>query len=474
MPATPTVRHTIGFWAATCVVTGSIIGSGIFMKPATMAAQLGWPVWLALVWVIAGLFSLFGALIFAEIGAMLPQTGGIYVYFRFMFGDFVAFLYGWAAFAVINSASVSAISFVCAQYADYFLHLPRLPAAAEQSWIIHIPYLGNLYPLQQLGVKALAILLVLGLTFLNYLSLKASSALQVLSTLVKVAVIAILVAGIFFSGQGSAAHFIGRGANAKEGQSLLGGIVAALTGAFMAYDGWINVTFIAGEIKSPQRTIPRSLVTGLFICIAVYLLVNQAYLYALPIDAMAGSQLVAADAIAVALGGTGSAIVAALIVICTFGAVNGNTMAISRVTYAMGNDGLFFPWTGRTHPRFHTPGNALWLHGIWSSILIFSGSFDMLADMFTFVAWVAYLLGAVGLFILRRKLPDHPRPYKAWGYPLVPLLFIAFAAFYVVSTIWNDISLYAAGKTPVINSLLGLLITALGIPLYVYFRKKHL
>jgi len=140
----------------------------------------------------------------------------------------------------------------------------------------------------------------------------------------------------------------------------------------------------------------------------------------------------------------------------------------------MGNDRLFFPWTGRTHPRFQTPGNALWLHGIWSSILIFSGSFDMLADMFTFVAWVAYLLGAVGLFILRRKLPDHPRPYKTWGYPLVPLLFIAFAAFYVVSTVWNDISLYIAGKTAVINSLLGLLITALGIPLYLYFRKKHL
>ncbi|HEY0608777.1 MAG TPA: amino acid permease [Chitinophaga sp.] len=474
MPATPTVRHTIGFRVATCVVAGSIIGSGIFMKPATMALQVGWPIWLALVWVIAGLFSLFGALIFAEIGAMLPQTGGLYVYFRFMFGDFVAFLYGWAAFAVINSASVSAISFVCAQYADYFLHLPRLPAAAEQSWVVHIPYLGNLYPLQQLGVKALAILLVLGLTFLNYLSLKASSALQVLSTFVKVAVIAILVIGIFFSGQGNVSHFITPGTNAKEGWSLLGGIITALTGAFMAYDGWINVTFIAGEIRSPQRIIPRSLITGLFICIAVYLLVNQAYLYALPIDAMAGSQLVAADAIAVALGGTGSAIVAALIVICTFGAVNGNTMAISRVTYAMGNDRLFFPWTGRTHPRFQTPGNALWLHGIWSSILIFSGSFDMLADMFTFVAWVAYLLGAVGLFILRRKLPDHPRPYKTWGYPLVPLLFIAFAAFYVVSTIWNDVSQYAAGKTAVINSLLGLLITALGIPLYLYFRKRHL
>jgi APA family basic amino acid/polyamine antiporter len=474
MTKTPTVRHTMGFWAATAVVTGSVIGSGIFMKPATMAGQLGWPVWLALVWVIAGLFSLFGAFIFAEIGAMLPRTGGLYVYFRLMFGDFVAFLYGWAAFAVINTASVAAIAFVCADYANYFLHLPRLPAGAEQSWVWHIPYLGNLYPLQQLGVKALAILLVLGLTFLNYMSVKGSSALQVLSTVVKVAVIGILVFGIFFSGRGDPAHFITPAPDAKQGWSLLGGIVTALTGAFMAYDGWINITFISGEIKSPQRTIPRSLLTGLFICIAVYLLVNQAYLYVLPVDAMARSPLVAADAIAVAQGLTGSAIVAALIVICTFGAVNGNIMATARVTYAMGGDGLFFPWTGRAHPRYLTPGNALWLHGIWSCLFILSGTFDMLADMFTFVAWVAYLLGAVGLFILRRKMPDHPRPYKTWGYPWVPFLFIAFAAFYVVSTIWNDVSLYVAGKAPVINSLLGLSITALGIPLYLYFKKKHL
>jgi APA family basic amino acid/polyamine antiporter len=173
------------------------------------------------------------------------------------------------------------------------------------------------------------------------------------------------------------------------------------------------------------------------------------------------------------LNKTSAAIVSGLIVIFTFGAVNGSLMAEARVTYAMAKDGRFFSWTGKEHPRFKTPGNALWLHCIWASILIMSGSFDMLADLFTFVIWISYLLGAVGLIILRRKMPLHPRPYKVWGYPVVPILFIAFASFYLVSTIWNDVSGYLDGKVPVINSLLGLVITALGIPLYWYFRKRR-
>ncbi|WP_161596669.1 APC family permease [Chitinophaga vietnamensis] len=473
MPGKTVVRHTIGFWPATAIVIGSIIGSGIFMKPATMAAQLGSPVWLAVVWVVGGVFSLFGAFIFAEVGAMLPRTGGLYVYFQAMFGDFFAFLYGWAGFAVINSASVSAIAFVCAHYANYFLQLPHLPPAVEHAWVLHLPLLGNLYPLEDLGVKALAIVLVLGLTWLNYLSLKASSALQLISTFIKVLVIAIVIFGIFFSGKGTLSNFVQPATDAPRGGQLLSGFVAALTGAFMAYDGWINITFVGGEMAAPQKNIPRSLITGLFVCVLVYLLINQAYLYVLPVGAMAHSTLVAADAIELAIGHTGSAIVAGLIVICTFGAVNGNTMAISRVTYAMGSNKLFFAWTGREHPRFGTPGNALWLHGIWSSVLILSGSFDMLADMFTFVAWVVYLLGAVGLFVLRRRMPDAPRQYRTWGYPYVPVLFILFAAFYVVSTVWNDIARYASGEAPVVNSVLGLVITALGIPFYLYFKRKR-
>jgi APA family basic amino acid/polyamine antiporter len=470
----PQLKKAIGLWPAVSIIIGSIIGSGIFMKPATMAAELGSPLWLAAVWLIAGIFSLIGALIYAEVGAMLPETGGQYVYFKNMYGKFVAFLYGWAAFSVINTASVAAISFVCSQYADYFLHLPRLNTVAEHSIVLHMPLLGNLYPLENLGVKSLAMALVIVLTLLNYISLRAGSALQVFSTLVKMLVIGALIFGIFFSGKGSAVNFI-HSANPKHGIDLLSGIVGALTGAFMAYDGWINITFVGGEINNPQKTIPRSLFIGVFACIIFYMLVNQAYLFVLPVEKVATSSLVASDAISIALGTTSAAIVAAMVVICTFGAVNGNIMSVARVTYAMSIDKLFFNWTGKEHPRFRTPGNALVLHGIWSCLFIISGSFDMLADMFTFISWIAYLLGAVGIFILRKKMPHAHRPYKAWGYPLLAALFIGFAAFYVVSTVVNDVNNYNAGKAPVINSLFGLAMTLLGIPLYWYFnvRKKN-
>jgi len=440
------------------------------MKPATMAAQTGSPLWMTAVWVIAGLFSLIGALIYAEVGAMLPETGGQYVYFKHMYGRFVAFLYGWAAFAVINTAAVAAIAFVCAAYADFFLHLPRLPAQTEHAFVLHLPFLGNLYPLENLGVKSLAAGLVTVLTALNYISVKAGSALQVLSTLVKMLVVAALVLGIFFSGKGSLSHFV-EAVHPKEGLGLLSGLVGALTGAFMAYDGWINITFVGGEIRHPQKNIPRSLFIGVFACIVLYILVNQAYLYVLPVEKIAASGLVASDAIAVALGNTSGAVVAAMVVICTFGAINGNIMSVARVTYAMSLDKLFIQWTGKEHARYRTPGNALLLHGIWATMLIMSGSFDMLADMFTFISWIAYLLGAIGIFVLRNKMPHAARPYKAWGYPLLAVLFIGFAGFYVISTVWNDVENYNSGKAPVINSLLGLAITAIGVPVYWYFNN---
>ncbi|MGZ8540635.1 MAG: APC family permease [Chitinophagaceae bacterium] len=466
------LQKKIGFWSATSIVAGSIIGSGVFMKPATMAAQLGSPVWLTLVWIIAGLFSLFGALIFAELGAMIPETGGIYVYFRRMFGNFFAFLYGWAAFAVINTAAVAAISFVCAQYADYFLHLPRFDSATELSYAWHIPFIGDLYPLQNLGVKLLAVTIVIILSALNYRSVKAGSSFQLISTIVKMAVIVALIVGILFSGEGSVQNFF-HAEHPKEGMSLLSGIIVAMTGAFLAYDGWINITFIAGEIKQPQKNIPRSLIAGVFTCIVIYVLVNQAYLYVLPAEKLAASSLVASDAITIALGTASGAIVAAMIVICTLGAVNGNLMATCRVTYAMGKDKVFLPWVGKTHKRYHTPGNAVWLHAIWTSLFILTGSFDMLADMFVFITWIAYLFGAIGIFLLRKKMPDLPRPYKIWGYPIVPILFIAFSSFYLVSTVWNDITNYLNERQPVINSVLGMAITAIGIPLYYYYKKKR-
>lgn len=465
------LAQKIGFWSATSIIIGSIIGSGVFQNPADMAAQLGSPVWLAAVWVIAGLFTLLGALVYAELGAMMPETGGIYVYFRKMFGDFVAFLYGWAAFSVINTAAVAAIAFVCAEYADFFLHLPRFSPKTELSVVWHLPFIGNLYPLQNAGVKGLAVLLVIIFTAVNYISVKAGSAFQVVSTFIKMAVIALLVLGIFLSGHGSVSHFTAA-AHPRTGVALLSGVIAALTGAFFAYDGWINIASMAGEVKHPQRNIPRSLLAGVMVCIIIYVLVNQAYLYVLPVETIAGSKAVATDAIGAALGQTGEAIVAAMIVVCTLGSINGNVMATARITYAMGKDGTFAPWTGREHRRFQTPANALLLHGVWTCLFIISGSFIMLANMFVFVTWIAYGLGAVGIFMLRKKMPDTERPYRIWGHPWITLLFILFSAFYLVFTIYSDITNYLAHTQPVINSVLGLFITALGIPLYFYFRRR--
>jgi APA family basic amino acid/polyamine antiporter len=471
MTIKPFSAKKIGFWASTAVIVGSMIGSGVFMKPSSMAEQLGSPIWLALVWIIAGLFSLFGALIYAELGAMMPETGGIYVYFRRMFGDFTAFLYGWAAFAVINTAAVAAIAFVCAEYADHFLHLPRLDPAAERQVSFHIPSIGTIYPLENIGVKSLAVFVVVALTFLNQLSIKAGGLFQVVSTFIKMAVIAGLVIGIFLSGNGSYQNFI-ESENPRQGFGLISGIIAAMTGAFFAYDGWINVTFIAGEIRSPQKNIPRSLITGVLACMIIYVAVNQAYLYVLPVEQVAQSTLVASDAIAVAWGNTSSTIIAAMIVVCTLGAVNGNIMATARVSYAMGKDRLFFSCIGKEHKRFATPGNALWMHGIWTCLYIITGSFNMLTDMFIFITWIAYGLGAVGIIMWRKRFADKHRPYKIWGYPWVPVLFILFTSFYLAMTIWSDVTNYVAGRQPIVNSLFGLIITAAGAPLYFYFKRK--
>jgi APA family basic amino acid/polyamine antiporter len=318
----------------------------------------------------------------------------------------------------------------------------------------------------------MAILIITLLTLLNVISLRAGSRFQVVSTFIKMAAIALLVIGIFFSGNGSLHHFVAAD-NPKTGASLLSGIIAAMTGAFFAFDGWINITSMAGEVKNPQRNIPRSLLLGVVACIIVYVLVNQAYLYALPVEQIAKSSLVASDAMSVAMGGMGAGMVAAMIVICTLGAVNGNTMATTRITYAMGSDKTFSPWAGKKHPRYHTPANALWLHGIWTCMFIITGSFDMLANMFVFITWIAYGLGAVGIFMLRKKMPGVERPYRIWGHPWVTIAYIGFTAFYLISTLYNDITNYLADRQPVINSLLGLMITALGIPLYFYYRKKE-
>jgi APA family basic amino acid/polyamine antiporter len=468
------LQKTIGFWSATTIVIGSVIGSSIFMKPATMAGQLGSPYLLIIVWIIAGVVSVFGAMAFAELGTMFPETGGQYVYLRKAYGDFIAYLYGWGSIAVINTAAIAGIAFVCAEYAASFIHLPRFDHATEQSVVFHIPMIGDILPLQNFGVKMLAISIIILLSLANYISVRSGNAIQLIATLLKAIALIILVFGILFSGKGSTQNFSNNSsAFDLHGWPLFAAFMAATTGAFSAYDGWNNLNMVAGEIKDPNRNITKSLLMGLLACMGIYVLVTLAYMYVLPIDEMAKSSLVASDATKKIMGTTGGLVISVLIVVSTFGATSANLLTNARVVFAMSEAKSFFQWTGKVHPRFNTPGNSVLVLGVWSSLFVLSGSFDILFDMFIFMSWVFYGLVVVGVFIMRRKRPNAERPYKVKGYPLVPAIFIVFTCFYLGTTIYNDVTNYISGKAPFINSFFGMLLTAIGIPLYFYFKRGN-
>lgn len=469
------LQRKLGSATAIAIVVGGVIGSGIFMKPALMAGQLNHPLLLLSVWVVAGFITLFGALSNAEVASMFPETGGQYVFFQKMYGPGFAFMYGWAAFAVFNTAGNASIAYVFAQYANYFITLPRFDDTIEKASAFHIPYVGTFYLLENWGVKMLTILIVWILSAVNYISVLYGGTLQRVLTALKAVAILLLIGGILFSGEGSVGNFVTPGAEFAQRQgSLWGAYIAALAGAFWAYDGWNNITFIAGEIKEPQKNIPRSLFAGLLFCIIIYALVNLSYLYVMPVDSMKNSAFIASDTATLIWGTAGGGMIACMVMLSTLGTANANILATSRITMAMGAESRLFGFASRVHPRFATPGNALLLNAIWSTILICSGSFDMLTDMLVFVTWFFYGMSALGVFILRRKMKDTVRLYKVWGYPIITFLFTGFTAFFLISTLYYDVTHYIEGQTTVINSLLGALITAVGIPVYYFtVRKKR-
>jgi APA family basic amino acid/polyamine antiporter len=458
------------------MVVGGVIGSGIFRKPGVMAAQLGSPELLLGVWVLAGVLTLFGALTNAEIAGMIPETGGQYIYFERMYGPFFAFLYGWAVFVVMQCGSIAAVAYVFAEYATQFVTLPEFSASVA-AWSFHLPFIGDVTPLKEIGTKGLAAALILLLTAVNYVGVRFGGLVQNLFTIAKLAAMLLLVLGAFLLPTGgAAANFTTPSSDIHlSGLALVAGIAAALQGAFWAYDGWNKLTYIAGEVKEPQPNIPLGLVWGMIIVTAVYLLMNVAYAYVLPIDQMAKSKLVAADVAEKCFAGGGRWIAAA-VMISTFGTTNAIILATARVYFSMSRMNVFPRALGRVHPRFHTPAASLVVQGIWSTLLLFSGTFDTLTDMLIFVSWVFYAAGAYGVFVLRRKAPDTPRPYKVPGYPFVPWTFIIFALLYLLFTIYNDIVGYqaavAAGKPALINSALGTGLVLIGAPIYLFYRTR--
>ena len=465
------LQRTLNGRTAIAIVIGGVIGSGIFMKPALMLQQLQSPALLLSVWVVAGVITLFGALSNAEVASLFPETGGQYVFFQKMYGNAFAFLYGWAAFAVFNTAGNASIAYVFAEYTNYFIDLPRFTKETETSFRLYIPFIGYVFPLAHAGVKMLTIIVIWLLTFVNYRSVRTGSALQRILTALKAVAIVLLIGGILSSYKGSFSH-LGETAGNTLSLSWIGAYVAALSGAFWAYDGWNNITFIAGEIRNPQKNIPRSLLVGLSACIIIYVLVNVAYLYALAPATMAESRFVAADAATIIWGAIGGSLIALMVMLSTFGTVNANVFSTSRVTFAMGRENRLFAWAGKVHPDHNTPGNALVLNAAWTSLMIISGSFDMLTDMLIFVSWFFYGMSALGLFVLRKKYAGMTRAYKVPGYPVIPAIFVAFTFIFLVITVCQDIIHYREGKIPLINSLLGVLITLAGLPIYWFTRKK--
>lgn len=457
----------LGLFTAVTIVVGSMIGSGIFKKSASMSGDLGAPGIVLVIWLIAGIISLIGALTNAEVAGILPRAGGQYVYFREMYGRFFAFLYGWSVFSVIQTASIAAIAYVFSGYLEYFFPAPHLSPEWE-AWGFSIKWgeqvLLDCYPLKDIGLKMMTILLIIFLSTVNFFGVVFGGIVQNVFTVLKNVAIAFIVVLALTLGAGSVSNFspFVNSAFQFPAGSLLGGIVLALSGAFWAYDGWNNITYLGAEVKDAQRNIPKAMMFGMFFVITVYLLVNLAYFYVLPVEQIAASSFLASDVMQKAVGGWGGAFVAIAVMVSTFGTTNGTILVSARVYYAMAKDGLFFKKLEDVHHKYKTPGTSIIIQGLWASAITMTGSFDQLTDMLIFVSWIFYGLGAYGVFVLRKKMPNAERPYKAFGYPILPAFFVLFSMFFVGFSIWYNVR----------NAVFGLILVVIGIPLYFYFNKQ--
>jgi basic amino acid/polyamine antiporter, APA family len=462
-----TLVHRLGLFTAFAIVIGSMIGSGIFKKSASMSGELGAPGIVLMIWLVAGLISLVGALTNAEVAGMLPRAGGQYVYFREMYGNFTAYLYGWAIFAVIQTGSIASIAYVFSGYLEYFFPAPHLSPDWE-AWGFSLQWgeqvLLDLYPLKDIGLKMVTIILIMFLSTVNFFGVAFGGIVQNVFTVLKNLAIAFIVVLALTMGAGSVANFspFVNSAFQFPSGSLLGGIVLALSGAFWAYDGWNNITYLGGEVKQPQKNIPKAMIFGMSFVIAVYLLVNLAYFYVLPVEAIASSSFLASDVMRAAVGDWGGAFVAIAVMVSTFGTTNGTILVSARVYYAMAKDGLFFKKLEDVHHKYKTPGTSILIQGLWASAITMTGTFDQLTDMLIFVSWIFYGMGAYGVFVLRKKMPNAERPYKAFGYPILPAFFVIFSTFFVGFSIWYNVR----------NALFGMLLVAIGIPLYFWFKKQ--
>ena len=416
---------------------GSMIGSGIFIVPTTIALLLPSTSMVILVWVVGGVVSLFGALAVAELGALMPRAGGQFVYLREAYGPLWGFLYGWGGFTVIISASISAIAVGFATYLAYF------------------------FPLTSVGIKTVAIASIVFLTAINCFGVKFAALVQNGFTFLKIAALAALIILGFLLSGGSVTNFSPVLPEMKS-LNLVGPFGLAMIAVLWSYDGWIEITFVAGEVRNPDRHIHRSLIISTVLVITLYSSVNLAYIYLLSPAQMATSSFVASDAATVVMGSMGATFVALAVVVSAFGANNGFVFTGARIYYAMAKEGLFFKPFADVHPKFQTPIPSLVGQGIWSCLLVLTGTYDQLMTYVVFVSWIFYAMSCGAVFILRNRSPEKSRPYKAWGYPYTPILFILFAFLLVLNTIVENPR----------DSLVGAALIVAGIPAYLFWSKK--
>jgi APA family basic amino acid/polyamine antiporter len=457
MPAAPSttpepqLARDLGVSHATAVVVGTIIGSGIFLVPSQMMMAVGSAKLVFLAWLVGGLLSFFGALTYAELGAMKPQAGGEYVYVRDAYGPLGGFLYAWTTLLISKPASIATIT------AGFVLILGTFPAFGFFSHAILT------HPVAITYGQFAAIGAAVFISFLNYIGVKKAGAFQLVFTILKIAII-IGIGLICFAYRGGAGwqNFATAFIGAKGGGV---GFMAALVAALWAYDGWNDLNQVAGEIRDPERNIPIALIAGVAIVGALYVLVNAGVQYVLPASAVAATPRPASDAVALVMGGLGASIVSAGMALSMLVTLNGTTMSGARVPFAAARDGYFFPGVAKVHPRFLTPSVAILLQlGLAIALLLVGQNFRQLFTLAIFAEWLFYMITASTVFVFRRREPDAARPYRVWGYPVVPLLFV----------IASGILLYYTFSDNPLNSSVGLLVILAGIPVFYHFRRRRL
>ncbi len=455
---TPKLLRGLNLLDATSLVTGSVIGTGIFLKTTVMTQQVGSPEWVLLVWVAAGLLSLAGALSYAELGGMMPKAGGEYVYLREAYGEFPAFLFGWMRFAIGSTGSIAALA---AGFAIFFTALLGINTPFYETTL---NLFGSKYPWSFGWLQIVAVTVIIVFSLINCANVRFGGKVQTLLTFAKVLGIAVIVIGVFLFTNGVNWEALSSDLRIKD-LSFIQAFGAAMLAALWAYDGWNSMPMAAGEIDKPERNVPRALIFGMLAVIAVYLLTNLAYFHALPITEIATANEnnpVATKAVATFLGSIGSTFVAIAIMISIIGALNGLILASARVPYAMAEDGLFPKSQADLSRKSKVPVKAIFSQAIWACILALLGTFDQLTTYAVFAMWIFYILTTSAVFVLRRKMPDLERPYKTVGYPVTPIIFILVGIWLLINTL----------QTSPLEAGIGILLICLGIPIYFYFKKN--